>query len=789
MKLFISYAHANKTDIKEIMDLLRTGGHQPWYDSDLIPGTDWKQGLYEQIKIADAIIAIITQEFIDSDYCRWEIKTSRNLKKPVIPVLLKTVPDLPENLSRIQWVDFTEGVTNTQLVKLITALQKVSTSEYKRQSLEFPQLPELTSSEDTRPIPIRTGGGIGGGGDMRASQTVGVVNPAAANPVLVTVAEGIQERVEKFLQFYYPQLYTENDLLAQVNHIKEADLCLFDVSEKSKRSWLELGVALAMGKKIVLLADKSQKVPALFDNYRVYSYDTEDSIASIVEGLDIEALLDNTPIRTYCYFCKERTCKALSNFVDNRSYLISTDNRMLWRMLLQELKNEIQKRHDAYPSYGTDVMPYICEMRTAVTKSSFVLAHLDYVSEPMSLMLLGMAIGHAKPWYFIVQEMNELSPLLSPYSQLQDHGIEYFKEEQLYILDQFLEEVYPSEISAARIQNTADATPWHNVSIIINYQKESTFDQQETITGTLRILHLRNKQVVGTYFLHPTKLTLTFGRDSSADVILTSTDASRKHFRIFGRNNRYFIQDLESRNHTFLNGKIIKQNVPHEIFFSNTIKAAGQTFVIWDDRPLKNVKDTIQTGETSVLGDVMQIDLDVVPPKGLMTLHHLAFYRVNYRMDGATAREVFQIQAYYPLKPVLDVLVKAFRLEPKNYGLRVEGKFVDLTKSPMDLGLKENTVFELVEPISREEECLRETLSRIVHCENDLSSIDGERQYKEGFDYVKVASLYDDVYFELFRERNGTQLSSRMLAEASCSACGNRYYPDTLVAVKAKARI
>lgn len=126
---------------------------------------------------------------------------------------------------------------------------------------------------------------------------------------------------------------------------------------------------------------------------------------------------------------------------------------------------------------------------------------------------------------------------------------------------------------------------------------------QEPISGTLRILELRAGQVVATYFLHPTKLTLTFGRDSNADVILTDVSASRKHFRILERDNHYFVEDLKSKNRTHLNGELIEHNVLHEIFFMNTISAADQVFVVWDDRPLRTATDAIKTREINVVTD------------------------------------------------------------------------------------------------------------------------------------------------------------------------------------------
>ena len=54
-------------------------------------------------------------------------------------------------------------------------------------------------------------------------------------------------------------------------------------------------------------------------------------------------------------------------------------------------------------------------------------------------------------------------------------------------------------------------------------------------------------------------LPLTLGRTSQASIVLPDAMVSRVHARIDAAGGRAFIEDLESRNGTFLNGKEVKR--------------------------------------------------------------------------------------------------------------------------------------------------------------------------------------------------------------------------------------
>src|SRR4249919_3103288 len=51
---------------------------------------------------------------------------------------------------------------------------------------------------------------------------------------------------------------------------------------------------------------------------------------------------------------------------------------------------------------------------------------------------------------------------------------------------------------------------------------------------------------------------MVLGRHPDCDVVLDSASVSREHAQILRDDGRYFVEDLHSRNGTFVNGKIIQ---------------------------------------------------------------------------------------------------------------------------------------------------------------------------------------------------------------------------------------
>lgn len=108
---FISYAHedrAMKNDLlKHLKPLERLNLIRTWHDGEILPGTDWRAAIKEQLESAPIIVLLVSIDFINSDFC-WEQELEVALERHesgdarVIPVILGSCLWQQTPLSRLQ---------------------------------------------------------------------------------------------------------------------------------------------------------------------------------------------------------------------------------------------------------------------------------------------------------------------------------------------------------------------------------------------------------------------------------------------------------------------------------------------------------------------------------------------------------------------------------------------------------------------------------------------------------------------------------------------------------------
>lgn len=160
MRLFISYAHVDNFQVAQIVDILRSGGHDPWFDHRLLPGQDWKDTLFQGIRQCEAFVYIMSPESLASEWCQWEFARAVEMGKPIIPVRLQTNVKPPDTLSRFQWVDFSDGATGLAVAKLLGGLHHAAAVPKDR----IPDAPENPSgvpaqagpSADAQPLDVNS---------------------------------------------------------------------------------------------------------------------------------------------------------------------------------------------------------------------------------------------------------------------------------------------------------------------------------------------------------------------------------------------------------------------------------------------------------------------------------------------------------------------------------------------------------------------------------------------------------------------------------------------------------
>jgi hypothetical protein len=188
---------------------------------------------------------------------------------------------------------------------------------------------------------------------------------------------------------------------------------------------------------------------------------------------------------------------------------------------------------------------------------------------------------------------------------------------------------------------------------------------------------------------------LLFGRDPDCDVVVETQSVSARHFRILqGRGGRCFVQDLYSKNGTFLNGTRLPSDQRIEIRPNDTLRIPGARFLVWDDRPLPTEAAPILT-DTDELPPILRIEIpDVPPPAYLSTWDHSMVLTVL--PPGSKNHSQFEVQAYYPMGRILSELVNLLGLPKREYSFMVENELINDNETPLSIGVKRGDVLVMV---------------------------------------------------------------------------------------------
>jgi tetratricopeptide (TPR) repeat protein len=130
MRLFISYARADRPICSRIIDILEEG-HQAWYDERIYIGEKWWEAIVKRIAWADGFIFLISPRSIASIHCQKEFRLAELRKKHIFPVLIEPVAHIPEGLSRYQYVDISSDLTVDNITELHHALLKTERHIWK----------------------------------------------------------------------------------------------------------------------------------------------------------------------------------------------------------------------------------------------------------------------------------------------------------------------------------------------------------------------------------------------------------------------------------------------------------------------------------------------------------------------------------------------------------------------------------------------------------------------------------------------------------------------------------
>lgn len=147
MRIFISYAHDDKTWVHELARELREF-YEIWIDRNLLGAEIWWDTILDEIEKADCVIAVLSPRAVESIYCEAELKYALELNKPILPLIHKPC-NFPQALKNIHAIDISTNSLERALLRSVQAL-----SEVRYKLARQPALKSLTPKPPRPPQPI-----------------------------------------------------------------------------------------------------------------------------------------------------------------------------------------------------------------------------------------------------------------------------------------------------------------------------------------------------------------------------------------------------------------------------------------------------------------------------------------------------------------------------------------------------------------------------------------------------------------------------------------------------------
>ena len=106
MKVFISYAHTDKTLAKKVAEGLKKAGFDVWDELDaFFPGENWADKTAQALRESEAMVVILTPNSLRSPYIQSEISYAlgnKTYKGRLIPVIVGSPDNLPAG--QLPWI-------------------------------------------------------------------------------------------------------------------------------------------------------------------------------------------------------------------------------------------------------------------------------------------------------------------------------------------------------------------------------------------------------------------------------------------------------------------------------------------------------------------------------------------------------------------------------------------------------------------------------------------------------------------------------------------------------------
>ena len=143
-RVFVSHASQDLVLAREVHGWLVDAGHGVFLDQDLRDGVaggeEWEKRLYDELRRVDAVVCVVTSEFLGSRWCTAEVAVARSRGIRLLPVLAESGVSDPL-LSTLHHTDLTKDPDGARGF-LLEALRRVEAS-WPQDRSPFPGLAPL----------------------------------------------------------------------------------------------------------------------------------------------------------------------------------------------------------------------------------------------------------------------------------------------------------------------------------------------------------------------------------------------------------------------------------------------------------------------------------------------------------------------------------------------------------------------------------------------------------------------------------------------------------------------
>lgn len=158
--IFISYAHKDKTRVYPIIEGLQRHGMRVWYDEGIPGGVRYSKELANRVIKSEYVMAFISRNSLDSEFCTYEIDFAHDKKKGLIFVYLEDV-SLPDEMAfmygRLQAFRSSDfGSADALIDKLVKTDSLRPCRDLSRQPAQKQNNPAPAHSSATRSMPVKS---------------------------------------------------------------------------------------------------------------------------------------------------------------------------------------------------------------------------------------------------------------------------------------------------------------------------------------------------------------------------------------------------------------------------------------------------------------------------------------------------------------------------------------------------------------------------------------------------------------------------------------------------------